>query len=240
MTIAFLIFTILVHISLLDAIGPLMINLPVTLSAEDQLATAALDDTLIAEDVLFNEDEEFAPFASDAEAEPEITHEPGETRAMEGLPAGFKALKSGFKSLVKTKIKSEADAAGIAVPKQSPWMSWLFSPQYQEKPNFMLKWLHPEIYADYGVLRRSVPKVLAPTYPAEIERMVYYPPAMYSQAPRLWIPADPGGVSRQEVKHSEKFVRITDKDGTIGEDGTVKMDFGNVEYLREEERGLRY
>lgn len=222
----------------MDAIGPLLVNLPVTLSAEDQIATADADDTLIAEDVLFNENEEYAPV--DSEAEPEITHEPGATRSMEGLPAGFKGLKKGFKSLVKTKIKSEADAAGISVPTIHPWLSWL-SPQYDENkaPNFILKWLHPEVYADYSVLRRSVPDVPAPMYPPEIERVVYFPSAMYSQAPHLWIPADPGGVSKQEVRHSEKFVRIAEEEGGIDEDGTVRMDWAKVEYLKEDRR-LRY
>ena len=41
-----------------------------------------------------------------------------------------------------------------------------------------------------------------PTYSAEAERDAYCHPSITSQAPLLWIPRDPLGVSSQEVAHT--------------------------------------
>lgn len=240
LVIALLIFTILVHLSLLDAIGPLLVNLPVTLAnvPEDEIIDNNMTTT---EDPIFDEDEQWAPF----EEESGITHEPGETRDIEGLPAGLKALKSGLQTLLTTKVRSEASEAGITLSKTTsilkPWTSW-FSPDPDKKPNFIIKWLHPEIFSDYTILRQSVPPASAlpdPLYPPEIYRYIYCPPAMYSQAPHLWVPRDQAGVSAQEVAHSSKVVQISDEDGTLDEDGAMSMDFSTTRYLRQSDR-LRY
>lgn len=236
MMIALLIFTILVHMSLMDAIGPLLTHLPATLT-EEQIEI--IDNNMPIEEPLFNDDPE------DWATELDETPEPGDTRAIEGLPAGFKALKSGFSSLLKSKIKSEAEASGISLPTNSQtlntWKSWL-SPSADTKPDILLKWLHPEVFADASVFVHNVPPASVlpdPLYPPEIAKHVYYPPAMYAEAPHLWIPRDAAGVSSQEVAHSSKVVQISDEDGTLDEDGAMSMDFSVTRYLRQEER-LRY
>lgn len=234
--IALLIFTVLVHISLLDAVGPLLTHLPASLGVEER---EFIDNNMPIEEPYFNDDpEEWGP-------ETDETPEPGDTRATEGLPAGFKALKSGFTSLVKKKIKSEAEESGVSLPTNSKifktWMSWI-SPSQSTKSNIVLKWLHPEVFADASVFRHGVPSLSVlpdPLYPPEIAKHIYDPPAMYAEVPRLWIPRDTGGVSAQEVKHSSKFVQISDEDGTLDEKGSMSMDFSVTKHLREDDR-LRY
>jgi hypothetical protein len=232
--IALVIFTILVHMSLLDAIGPLLTSLPASLTEEQM---EIIDNNLPIEEPLFNDDpDDWGP-----EAEVDSAPEPGSTRALEGLPAGLKGLKSGITTLVRSKIKSETDTAGISLPTTYPWTTWL-SPSPSPDPNLLIKWLHPEIFADASVFRDHVPSASVlpdPLYPPELARHVYEPPAMYADAPYLWIPRDAAGVSAQEVKHSSKVIRISDEDGKLCEDGRLEMDLDVVKYLGVLDR-LRY
>ena len=84
-------------------------------------------------------------------------------------------------------------------------------PAPHQKPNFLVKWLHPDKYSDYQTLRRLVPRDFADiTYDPTIERDAYYHPAISSPPPLLWIPRDPMGISRQECSHSSKVIPMTD------------------------------
>ncbi|KAJ5397902.1 hypothetical protein N7509_006015 [Penicillium cosmopolitanum] len=93
------------------------------------------------------------------------------------------------------------------------------------KANFFTKFLRPDIHADYVTLRRLVPSPLdvAP-YPEEAERNAYFNPAINSQAPLLWIPRDPLGISRQEVAHSSRVIPITDEDAFVDENAKITWD----------------
>jgi hypothetical protein len=244
--IALLIFTILIHMSLLDAIGPLLTSLPATLTEEQN---ELIDNNLPAiEQPLFNDDPDdwgdiTAPDATDDEID--TAPDPGATRALEGLPAGFKALRSGVATLLKGKLKSTASESGIQLPTSTshPWLTTIFSPPLTPTPNLILKFLHPEIFADASVFKSSVPSssVLPhPLYPPEIARHVYDPPAMWREGPFLWLPRDAHGVSRQEVKHSENVVRISDEDARVGDTGKAEWDFEVGRYLKGEGREGRF
>jgi hypothetical protein len=93
------------------------------------------------------------------------------------------------------------------------------------KANFFTKFLRPDIHADYATLRRLVPNPLdvAP-YPEEVERNAYFNPAINAQAPLLWIPRDPLGISRQEVAHSSRVIPITDEDAFVDENAKITWD----------------
>lgn len=93
------------------------------------------------------------------------------------------------------------------------------------KANFFTKFLRPDIHADYVTLRRLVPNPLdvAP-YPENVERNAYFNPAINSQAPLLWIPRDPLGISRQEVAHSSRVIPITDEDAFVDENAKITWD----------------
>jgi hypothetical protein len=95
-------------------------------------------------------------------------------------------------------------------------------PPAHAKPNFFMKFLRPDIYHDYATLRRLVPNPLdAPPYTEEAERDAYCHPAITSQAPLLWIPRDPLGISRQEVAHTSRVIPITDEDAFLDENAKI-------------------
>jgi hypothetical protein len=101
-------------------------------------------------------------------------------------------------------------------------------PAGQEKaPNAITKWLRPDKYHNYEVLRRLVPSPLeTPSYAPEVEQNAYCHPAVNSQVPLLWIPRDPAGVSRQEVAHTSRVIPITDEDAWLDEKAKISW---NVE-----------
>lgn len=90
------------------------------------------------------------------------------------------------------------------------------------KPNFLTKFFRPDIYHDYATLRRLVPNPLdVQPYTEEAERDAYCHPSITSQAPLLWIPRDPLGISQQEVAHTSRVIPITDEDAFIDENAKV-------------------
>jgi hypothetical protein len=100
--------------------------------------------------------------------------------------------------------------------------------------------LHPEIYSDYTVLRRLVPEDLPdPKYPEELERDIYFPSSFLGKPPTLWIPRDPGGISRQEVDHTKKVIPVTDEYVSIDEDGRLNIDLDEPRLVFDIDR-LRY
>ena len=91
------------------------------------------------------------------------------------------------------------------------------------KPNFLTKFLRPDLYHNYHQLRKLVPNPTdVPTYPAEVERDAYCHPAVSSHPPLLWIPRDPLGVSAQEVAHTSRVIPITDEDAYLDENCKIQ------------------
>ena len=94
-----------------------------------------------------------------------------------------------------------------------------------KKPNFITKFLYPQIYSDYQTLRRLVPRGFAEIeYAPEVERDAFYHPAISSPTPLLWIPRDEMGVSRQECRHSSKAIPMTDEGAAFDEKGNMVWD----------------
>ncbi|KAI6779888.1 uncharacterized protein J7T54_001976 [Emericellopsis cladophorae] len=97
-----------------------------------------------------------------------------------------------------------------------------------KKGNFLMRWLKPWVYADYAALRKMVPHEdmvdMRAEYPPEVEQNAYYPPSVTSETPILWIPADPLGVSKQEVALTSKVIPITDEGCTMDEKSKLHWD----------------
>ena len=94
-----------------------------------------------------------------------------------------------------------------------------------KKPNFLIKWLRPDVYTDYPTMRRLVPRGFADiSYSPETERDAYYHPAIKSPTPLLWIPRDSVGVSRQEIKHTSRVIPITDEGAGFDTKGKLIWD----------------
>jgi hypothetical protein len=95
-----------------------------------------------------------------------------------------------------------------------------------KKPVSILKrFLRPDIYASYAVMRKLVPQDFAEIrYSPEVERDAYQDPAVNAIAPLLWVPHDEVGVSRQECFHTNKVVPMTDEGAYFNEKGRIVWD----------------
>lgn len=175
-----LVFIVLYHISLNNAMEPLLNFLPKNMEHEEESLLAS-----------------------------ERSH--GENNGVSAANKGVSNVDNGVGAV------DSADAEkGLDQTSQPP---------SQQKPNFFTKFLRPDIYADYATLRRLVPSSddTSP-YPEETERNAYFNPAINSQAPLLWIPRDPLGISRQEVAHSSRVIPITDEDAWVDDNAKISWD----------------
>jgi hypothetical protein len=106
------------------------------------------------------------------------------------------------------------------------WTYWI-TPDPSLDPNFVLRWLHPEVFESYHVLRDSIPKDLREmevSYSEGVLKDAYSPPSVRDKSPRLWIPRDQAGVSRQEVAHSGKVIEVSDEGAWVDEKGNLVVD----------------
>ncbi|KAK3307476.1 uncharacterized protein B0T15DRAFT_179790 [Chaetomium strumarium] len=91
--------------------------------------------------------------------------------------------------------------------------------------NALTRFLKPWIYADYATLRNLVPHGMhVGEYAEEVAANAYHPPSVTAPTPLLWIPADPAGVSKQEVAHSGRVIPITDEGCELDEKGRLVWD----------------
>jgi calcium permeable stress-gated cation channel len=96
-------------------------------------------------------------------------------------------------------------------------------PAPHKKPNFLIKFLRPDIYADYATMRRLVPDhIEVPEYSPEVERDAFFPPSVTSSVPLLWIPHDELGVSKQEIEHTSRVIPISDEDSWLDDKGKLQ------------------
>jgi hypothetical protein len=240
----FVVFTALVHISLSDALGPLLSSLPRTLALQDQSLTEdSTQDGALNPDIndqtpadaqggtaseYYNMEEGFG-----MDPEPEPTHpntDDTTDRGIEGA-GGFVSTLGKFAWLTtSSKLTAEADESGLTLL-LARVMAWI-TPDIDRKPNFVMKWLHPEVYEDFHVLKELMPREEEGVFevPEQIARRGYLPPEMWVPAPRLWIPRDEARVSRQEVRHSGEVVAITDRGAWLDGKGRVVADLGVAPY----------
>ena len=251
-----IIFTALIHVSLSDALSPLLYNLPRTLAAEEELRKAGnrADNAENLEDKNDGPDIEDAETAAagdgyDSDFDPgdpanEVSH--GEQQSRNGIPVeGADRALNLTSTTLKTKMRTKYYSSPLPkiIAAVDFWTYW-FTPDPNIKPNFLLKFLHPEIFADYHILRdqmildtKNFPEIV---YPDGAVKDAFYPDAVRRKAPRLWIPRDTAGVSTQEVAHSGKVVEITDEGAWIDEKNCLISDEHTPEVgawvLREKER----
>jgi len=172
----------------------------------------------------------------DEEDDDGIHHGPSSSRALEGAPNALSTARTFVQSYALKKASSYIDAKSVSHHFRflNKWISP--SRRTNPKPNFFVKWLHPEVYQDYSVLRSMIPdeQYPDPKYSAELERNVYYPPWMFEEPPLLWIPRDVGGISKQEIEHTKKVNPMTDEGVEIDEKGALKVDLDALLLLEKE------
>ncbi len=232
----FFIFTGLVHVSLNEAVTPLLYNLPRTLALEKDLGPIAEDerpgdDTApripepaggLAADY-YNMSDDDDPYPDDSPNHGLDTDI--QLRGIEGSSSLKYHITEWTKNLLKTKLKATLKSTLQPSPSrpsehESPLTRILtqikisITPDASRKPNFLLSFLHPEIYQDFRTLQPTInPGPDDVSLPPDYARRAYWPPEMWTPAPRLWIPRDEARVSRQEVAHSAASVGVVSDRG---------------------------
>ncbi|EMR86656.1 putative duf221-domain-containing protein [Botrytis cinerea BcDW1] len=265
------IFTALIHVSLNEALGPLLWNLPRTLAVEELYRGLAFNPDLQTPmptmdrnnthdgnengDSFFpmhtpeqtqshpavstyishrtsttpnphpaipeeNEREPEPHNDSDSDSEKEEeeneTHDPNPqsrsaAKRIEGLPHLSKLTLSFLVQALKSKIQPHLHLLDPYLTYLTPLVSPIHNPS--SPPNFFIKFLHPEIFSDYHILRSlTAPLPLMENgfeYTTKQHEDAYFPPCVArGRDPKLWIPRDEAGVSRQECEHTRKLAGV--------------------------------
>lgn len=234
----FLVFTGLVHISLNEAVSPLLYNLPRTLALESE-ELEQNDHPGGTGGPLLPEEHAGGAAASyyDVEEAFEDEEDTPDNNTLDRSVEGSRGLMSFFTKFTRTAIEEDLNAqaqeSGLTavLTKINRWIT----PDPNKVPNFFMRWLHPEIYEDFKTLRQLVDQ-MPPEEDAtdKLGQRAYWPPEMWLPAPKLWIPRDEGRVSRQEVAHTREVIQITDRGAWLNEKNRVVADFSATPY--EEER----
>ncbi|QSZ31452.1 hypothetical protein DSL72_001017 [Monilinia vaccinii-corymbosi] len=151
-----------------------------------------------------NEEEEGEEEAHEPNPQTRRTH----PSQIEGLPHLSKLTLTFLRTALHSKIHPH-------LQKLTPYLTYLtplISPTYDpsQPPNPLLKFLHPEIFSDYHILRALTAALPATDHGFAYTRTqhedAYFPPCVArGRDPKLWIPRDEAGVSRQECEHTRKL-----------------------------------
>ncbi|KAK3302725.1 uncharacterized protein B0T15DRAFT_543745 [Chaetomium strumarium] len=227
----FFVFTALVHISLNEAVTPLLYNLPRTLALEKDIGPIAEDERpggdtarpppsettggLAADYYNMSEadDDHSADDDDDEDGDspPPANHDLDtdiQLRGIEGSASLKYHIIEWTKSFFKSKLTNKPPPSPTSSPESSltrilTQIKNFLTPDPAREPNMLLTFLHPEIYQDFRALQPRVnPEPADVDLPRGYAKRAYQPPEMWAPAPRLWIPRDEARVSRQEVAHS--------------------------------------
>jgi hypothetical protein len=230
------VFTLLMNISLNAALSPLLRNLPRTLAVEEELRRAGyddLDDVLGKEEVDLEDQDTQNPYDSDFDPsqvdDAAVVHDPNPGVRGFRMPEGTDQLTSIASTGLTTYLRIQYRKSSVPtfISKADFWSRWITPDPNIQKPNLFLKWLHPEIFADYALLRITLPKFPDLVYEEGSTKDAYHPPSVRTKPPKLWIPKDPAGVSTQEVRHTCKVIAITDDGASIDEKNRLTMDISS-------------
>ncbi|KAK3368352.1 hypothetical protein B0H63DRAFT_528720 [Podospora didyma] len=231
----FFVLSALIHISLNDAITPLLNNLPRTLAlAKDQ--GSVVDESLTEPEATGPRPEHEGGLAANYydteehfgdEPEPpplEVMDTDVQMRGIEGSSSIKYALSEWTKSAVKSHFQKDGDESGLTIVLAQ--IKAFLTPDVTRKPNFIMSWLHPEVYQDFRALQPKVnPGPDDLELPPDYARKVYQPPEMWKPAPKLWLPKDDARVSRQEVAHTKDAVFVSDDACWLNDKGRVVCDY---------------
>ncbi|KAF4497688.1 hypothetical protein FAGAP_6153 [Fusarium agapanthi] len=239
----FLIFTVIVHMSLRDSISPLLQNLPQTLALEEELqeqeraeaeaklqaaaesggANGGTAASYFDAEQNFGE-EEFEDVPTDDEDD-QLHEGPQSSRAVEGA-GGLRLMATEWiKSSTKEQLKKEVQESGVK-KFLDKWILPAERSNPDQPPSFIQRFFHPEIYEDFIALRKLIPFEELPDADCSGDEKLsnYWPPELWMQKPVLWIPRDEGRVSRQEVAHTRRITPITDVGASLNKKGLVVVD----------------
>ncbi|EEH16483.2 hypothetical protein PABG_06570 [Paracoccidioides brasiliensis Pb03] len=218
----FTILTILAHISLNDALGPLLSALPRTLEQAEKM----IDDSEEGEEQGYAEERDNAS-SSRAYATSEKSPISPATASNEISLPSPSSVPSRFKRKAQTTI-TVTERAGTGMSTEifpsSPPTPGTFHTLTYKFSYFMHSLVEPNMYMDYETLRKRVRQGAPIEYTDEVADNAYYPQSVWSPTPLLWVPRDAGGVSRREVELTSRVTPITDEEAHLDEKNKVKWD----------------
>jgi len=234
--IIFLVFSVIFHIMISEALSPLLANLPRTLALEHEelIGEHKDDDSALP---AFDIDPATIPLPPDSDEEDdeddgpvhETTGSRGLARSMgvEGSPSLSKIVRKWSWDLYVRKLTEALEKIGLGPVLAR--IDALIHPPFSPKPNPFMRFLHPMTFDSFVHLRSLIPDDLpdpTETYPEDYIFRAYYPPEMWTPAPKLWLPRDEGGVSAQEVEHCKRFGRTvaSDEGAWLDERGRIRCD----------------
>lgn len=235
--VVFFIFSALVHISLKEAVTPLLYNLPRTLALEKDIGPIAQDDGPagrgsaaepentggLAADYYdmgddFGDDDVNLPPSHDLDTDIQL-------RGIEGSSSLRYSVTEWTKSAIKNNLKQSANETSGLTKVLTQIKIWL-TPDPTREAHPIMTFLHPEIYQDFRTLQPKVnPEPGDVELPPDYAKRAYWPPEMWAPAPKLWVPKDDARVSRQEVAHTKASVFISDEGCRLSEKGRLCCDF---------------
>ncbi|KAF2239873.1 DUF221-domain-containing protein [Viridothelium virens] len=80
-----------------------------------------------------------------------------------------------------------------------------------KKPNFFTKFLRPDIHANHKYMRSILPKTQSESPNTFPESFAYLHPSVKSRGVSLWVPHDPLGISRHEIRETDEVRARIDK-----------------------------
>lgn len=252
--IGLLVLTYLVNFSISQSLAPLLYSLPRTLAAEEELRRAGhhpsnaehLDDGTEDTQAALEQQQHDHGYDSDFDpsdpADQAVSHGEQSSRGLRDVEGADNAVDVGRDTLRKfLRKKYEASSIPSFISTINFWSYWT-SPDPTQKPNIILKFLHPDIFEDYHTLRDQMSADIIDrdiSYEEGVLKDAYSPASVRNKSPKIWLPRDPAGVSAQEVRHCSKVIECSDADAWLDEKGFVDVNFdGETErwVLRDYER----
>ena len=80
-----------------------------------------------------------------------------------------------------------------------------------KKPNMFTKFLRPHVHADHKYMRNILPIIQTEAPNTFPESFAYLHPSVKSRGVSLWVPHDPLGISRQEIRETDEVRERIDK-----------------------------
>ncbi|EGE83114.2 DUF221 domain-containing protein [Blastomyces dermatitidis ATCC 18188] len=220
MMVLFIILTILAHISLNDALRPLLSALPRTLEQAEMLGDNDAHDD---DDGSFGDQDDSSSNSHDGTTSEKPPVSPAS--ASNEIPSPISAYK--LKSSTQTTITlAEITRAGTSAetpvfPHHRPNALHAILRKFSY---FIHSIVEPHIYIDYATLRKRIRQGTPVEYTDEVADNAYYPPSVWSPTPLLWVPRDAGGISQREVELTSRVIPMTDEEAHLDERNKVKWD----------------
>ncbi|EER36892.1 DUF221 domain-containing protein [Histoplasma capsulatum H143] len=211
---------VIAHISLNDALRPLLSALPRTLEQAERLGDGDDDDN---NKDMGEQDDSASSCQDDATSEKSpISPASGSNEIPSPISTSSKLKRATQTTITLAEITRAGTSTEIpAFPHRKPSALQTILRKFSY---FIHSIVQPHIYIDYSTLRKRIRQGTPIEYSDEVADNAYYPPSVWSPTPLLWVPRDAGGISRREVELTSRVTPMTDEEAHLDERNKVKWD----------------